>query len=105
MAESKSRRSTGNYPPSLLWSLKGKRPSPAMDPTSISHGSLLPPEKYVYQPLDTEVDAMRLVTIKAAAKYNDPIVCSVAHVTFLQRPNFEALSYRWGTEDADIPSR
>ncbi|KAE8442466.1 hypothetical protein EG329_003309 [Mollisiaceae sp. DMI_Dod_QoI] len=105
MAESKSRRSTGNYPPSLLWRLKGKRPSAAMDPTSTSHCSPQPPEmkeKYVYQPLDTKVDATRLVTIKPAANDSDPIVCSVARVTFSQRPNFEALSYRWGTEDADM---
>lgn len=73
-----------------------------MDPTSISPGSPLPPEHYVYRPLDTKVDAIRLVTIKAATNHDDPIVCSVAHVTFSQRPKFEALSYRWGTGDADV---
>jgi hypothetical protein len=46
---------------------------------------------------------MRLVEIVPAANDSDPVVCTLRAVTFGSRPKFEALSYRWGTEESNDP--
>ncbi len=54
-----------------------------------------------YQGGELPRDRMRLVEIEPAANDSDPVVCTLRTVTFASKPKFEALSYRWGTEDAN----
>ncbi len=54
-----------------------------------------------YQGGELLSDRIRLVEIEPAANDSDPVVCTLRTVTFASRPKFEALSYRWGTEDAN----
>ncbi|KAI1339869.1 heterokaryon incompatibility protein-domain-containing protein [Xylariaceae sp. FL0016] len=55
----------------------------------------------LYRPLDQNVDCIRLVKIHPAEQQEGPVVCSLVHVTFAERPKYEALSYRWG-DDKDM---
>lgn len=55
-------------------------------------------EKSPYRPLAQDVDCTRLVKIHLAESGNDQVVCSLVHVTFAERPKYEALSYMWGDE-------
>jgi len=54
--------------------------------------------KFQYQPLDPSVDYTRLVEFKPAEDANDAPRCKLVHVTFGERPKYEALSYIWGDE-------
>ncbi|KAI0471532.1 heterokaryon incompatibility protein-domain-containing protein [Xylariaceae sp. FL0804] len=49
-----------------------------------------------YRPLAQDVDCTRLVKIKHATHHDDPVVCSLIHVTFGETPQYKALSYMWG---------
>ncbi|KAL6823513.1 heterokaryon incompatibility domain-containing protein [Trichoderma camerunense] len=45
-------------------------------------------------------DSLRLIEIHPAAHQGDPLVCTLTEVTLGNKPNFEALSYTWGTDKA-----
>jgi len=55
-------------------------------------------EKPLYQPLDTTIDSIRLLILQPPKEGEDLSVirCDLFHVTFAQRPEYEALSYTWG---------
>ncbi|KAK4247159.1 heterokaryon incompatibility protein-domain-containing protein [Corynascus novoguineensis] len=52
-----------------------------------------------YQGRELDNDSIRLVEIEPAAHGGDAVVCRLSVVPFASRPKFEALSYRWGTEN------
>ncbi|TAQ85358.1 hypothetical protein B7494_g6324 [Chlorociboria aeruginascens] len=56
-------------------------------------------EPFRYSPLDPSIDSIRLVHILPAPNFHDPIHCRLSHVTFAQKPRYEALSYTWGSEN------
>ncbi len=45
-------------------------------------------------------DSIRLVRIQPATNDDDPLFCGLIEVAFSSRPQFGALSYRWGTDEA-----
>jgi hypothetical protein len=53
---------------------------------------------FKYQPLDYSRDSIRLLILERLGKYESPVTirCQLVHVTFHQRPKYEALSYTWG---------
>jgi hypothetical protein len=53
---------------------------------------------FYHSPLDTSTDGIRLLTLEAAKDSETPIKSSLHHVTFAQKPKYEALSYTWGDE-------
>ncbi|KAH8598385.1 heterokaryon incompatibility protein-domain-containing protein [Bisporella sp. PMI_857] len=57
----------------------------------------LPKSLFVYSPLDFSVDGIRLLVLEPAEDINSLIHCKLQHVTFSQRPKYEALSYTWGS--------
>ncbi|PMD40969.1 HET-domain-containing protein, partial [Hyaloscypha variabilis F] len=62
------------------------------------------PPVFTYQPLDESADCIRLLALGPASIGNgtgfEYIDCKLIHISFRERPKYEALSYRWGTEDA-----
>ncbi|KIM97244.1 hypothetical protein OIDMADRAFT_203967, partial [Oidiodendron maius Zn] len=48
-------------------------------------------------------DDIRLVTILPAPDFNDPIQCSLRHVSLENPPAYEALSYTWGDQSVTKP--
>jgi hypothetical protein len=58
--------------------------------------SLLKPFKYT--PFLTDIDTIRLVTIKPGWS-STQIHCSLVHAAFGGKPKYEALSYMWGAQD------
>jgi len=53
---------------------------------------------FSYTPLDPSVDGIRLLVLAPAQDIHSNIICSLRHVTFAQKPKYEALSYTWGSE-------
>jgi hypothetical protein len=54
---------------------------------------------FVYEPLDPDVDCIRVVDLTPEMTDSDsPVSCSLRHVTFGQKPMYEALSYTWGND-------
>lgn len=51
-----------------------------------------------HSPLDSSTDGIRLLTLEAAKDSVAPIKSSLHHVTFAEKPKYEALSYTWGDE-------
>ncbi|GKT67294.1 HET domain protein [Colletotrichum tofieldiae] len=70
-----------------------RRDGPSFQQKDDSQAVLIP---FKYQKLDDEVDSTRFVQIESAESETAPLVCSMAHVPFGERPKFEALSYMWG---------
>ncbi|PQE06204.1 HET domain protein [Rutstroemia sp. NJR-2017a BBW] len=52
---------------------------------------------FKYSPLDPSVDGIRLLVLEPGAREEIP-KCTLKHVTFGERPKYEALSYTWGDE-------
>ncbi|USP76812.1 HET-domain-containing protein [Curvularia clavata] len=52
-------------------------------------------EEYIYRPLNSGDQEIRLITIKAG-RGPDPVECSLDHVSLGDKPQYEALSYVWG---------
>lgn len=55
---------------------------------------------FYHSPLDTSTDGIRLLTLEKAIDLEVSVTCSLQHVTFAQKPKYEALSYTWGDETA-----
>jgi hypothetical protein len=55
-------------------------------------------DTFCHSPLDTSTDGIRLLTLVSANDSKAPVKCSLQHVTFAQKPKYEALSYTWGDE-------
>ncbi|KAK3935395.1 heterokaryon incompatibility protein-domain-containing protein [Diplogelasinospora grovesii] len=57
---------------------------------------------FCYEPLKGPSDTIRLIVIEPTnSDADDPIItCSISHMRFDQRPQYEALSYMWGDEPA-----
>jgi len=53
-------------------------------------------EAFVYQPPRGDADCIRLIRIEPAQQDNDPLACTLVDVTFIEKPRYDALSYRWG---------
>jgi hypothetical protein len=53
---------------------------------------------FQYQPLDSLVDCTRVIEIEPAEDANDIPRCKLIHVTFGEKPKYEALSYMWGDQ-------
>ncbi|KAH8898939.1 hypothetical protein GQ53DRAFT_710804 [Thozetella sp. PMI_491] len=62
------------------------------------HDELASSKSFTYQPLDPNMDCIRLLHIQPATDDDEPIICTLEHVEFKGRPKFEALSYMWGDE-------
>jgi hypothetical protein len=58
----------------------------------------LPSSRYKYNPIDTSVDGIRLLILEPTQNSTTLINCRLIHVTFAQKPKYEALSYTWGDE-------
>ncbi|KAK5628556.1 hypothetical protein RRF57_004271 [Xylaria bambusicola] len=58
-------------------------------------------EGFEYLPLNPNVHCTRLVRIHPADRVGDTIACTLFHVTFAERPGYEALSYMWGDCEND----
>lgn len=58
---------------------------------------------FEYGRLNPDTDGIRLLEIRQAESQDDPLVCKLLHVTFQERPRFDALSYRWGDEMSQMP--
>jgi hypothetical protein len=69
---------------------------PLGDP--VDDHALDPRESFSYSPLDPDVDCIRLIIIEAAKPDSSMISCRLQHVTFAQKPKYEALSYTWGDQ-------
>ncbi|KAK3900987.1 heterokaryon incompatibility protein-domain-containing protein [Staphylotrichum tortipilum] len=52
-----------------------------------------------YQGCGLDEDNIRLLEISPAASDTSPLVCTLREATFRSRPEFDALSYRWGPDD------
>jgi hypothetical protein len=55
-----------------------------------------PQSPFQYQPLDPDVDGIRLIILEPAESPLYKIQCVIKHVTFAEKPKYEALSYMWG---------
>jgi hypothetical protein len=67
----------------------------------------IPPAKMVdfeYQPLDSSLNQIRLVHLQKAEGFRDTeIRCRIQHVCLDQTPQYEALSYAWGSSSERLP--
>ena len=52
--------------------------------------------EFHHSPLDPSIDGIRLVILEPSSALRAPIKCRLKHVTFAQKPKYEALSYMWG---------
>ena len=55
------------------------------------------PKGLVYGTL-ADVDEIRLLHLQPGG-FDDPIICQLVHANFLDKPQYEALSYMWGSKD------
>jgi len=63
------------------------------------------PQEYLYEPLDTSLDSMRLLVLtkvvphpsQSEQRHNTTPVGRLIHTTFEDRPKYVALSYMWGS--------
>ncbi len=78
---------------------------PGSKPVNSSTGASRPKtdKTMPYQGGELPRDSIRLVEIEPAANGGDPVVCTLRAVTFGSKPKFEALSYRWATDEANDP--
>jgi hypothetical protein len=61
---------------------------------------------YKYSPIGTSVDGIRLLILEPTGLplvWTNLIKCRLVHVTFAQKPKYEALSYTWGDETIQHP--
>ena len=54
-------------------------------------------EAFKYTPLITTKNEIRLVTIEPALSSSAPIIASLHHASFDNNPEYDALSYTWGS--------
>ncbi|KAK2601599.1 hypothetical protein QQS21_004834 [Conoideocrella luteorostrata] len=52
---------------------------------------------FSYKPLSTDVDCTRLIEIQPAEFGHTPLSCRLVQYAFKDRPQYEALSYTWGS--------
>ncbi|KIM97117.1 hypothetical protein OIDMADRAFT_57755 [Oidiodendron maius Zn] len=76
-----------------------RRADPALVASKNGEGSIV--LKHPYHPLEQNIDCTRFVKIEPAENDEDPIVCTLVHKAFSERPKFEALSYMWGDESIE----
>ncbi|KAE8447989.1 hypothetical protein EG329_009912 [Mollisiaceae sp. DMI_Dod_QoI] len=50
----------------------------------------------IYDPLDESIDSIRLLSFEEGCNGDGVIRCNLVHVTFGQKPVYDALSYTWG---------
>jgi hypothetical protein len=53
---------------------------------------------FPYTRLDLNIDCIRILILSPAEDLTSEIHCKLQHVTFAQKPKYEALSYTWGDE-------
>lgn len=51
---------------------------------------------FTYQPLDTTRNEIRLLRLRPAVSYSEPLQTSLFHASLDDEPEYEALSYVWG---------
>ena len=54
----------------------------------------------LYQTL-ADTDEIRLLHLQPGAT-NDPLICQLVHSTLLEKPQYEALSYMWGSKESPL---
>ncbi|KAI1863373.1 uncharacterized protein JN550_009693 [Neoarthrinium moseri] len=52
----------------------------------------------MYEPLDSAAGHVRLLILEPARKLEAPLQCSLIHASLSEEPDYEALSYTWGTK-------
>jgi hypothetical protein len=55
---------------------------------------------FTYSSLDGSTDGLRLLILEPSRRRGDIIRSQLKHVTFGEMPKYEALSYTWGSDDA-----
>jgi hypothetical protein len=73
-----------------------QRLSESSDPVETPETPVEQAPPFEYEPLDTSVDCIRLLAIDPFEEGDDNVKCSLTHVRFSEKPNYEALSYTWG---------
>jgi hypothetical protein len=76
-----------------------RRADPATVTSITGEGSVVL-KQFQYQALKQNVDCTRFVKIEPEENDKEPIVCTLVHIAFGERPKFQALSYMWGDEHA-----
>jgi hypothetical protein len=76
-----------------------RRADPATVTSITGEGSVVA-KQFQYQALKQNVDCTRFVKIEPEENDKEPIVCTLVHIAFGERPKFQALSYMWGDEHA-----
>jgi hypothetical protein len=54
---------------------------------------------YRYTPLDVEKNEIRLLRILPSIQKDDPVNCTLRHVSLSENPAYVALSYNWGNQN------
>jgi hypothetical protein len=54
------------------------------------------------RPLPTDEDTIRLVVLQPSNSEDAEIDCEIRRVKLSENPQYEALSYAWGTHDTDV---
>jgi hypothetical protein len=87
-------------PVQTMFNKSQKPPSPASywDENSVAKLALIDGPRFHYSPLDPNVDGIRLVILEPSPEHFSTIKCRLRHVTFRERPKYEALSYTWGDQ-------
>jgi hypothetical protein len=93
-----------DYPSRKIY-LRRVTASPTPRKASLFGGLLFGPSKKIdnrfkYTPLDQSIDSIRLIHLQPYAKpgtgEEQTIQCRLKHVTFANKPKYDALSYTWG---------
>lgn len=53
---------------------------------------------FSYRPLDSSKDEIRIIQIRPAVDNATKLECSLKHVSLAEKPQYEALSYTWGSD-------
>jgi hypothetical protein len=69
--------------------------SPGLHPLA---DALKSSDSFTYDRLDSSVNGIRLVVLEPSLDPYEIARCSLKHVTFSQKPKYEALSYTWGSQ-------
>lgn len=78
---------------------KYKPPPSYWDELSAAQLATIDGPRFIYSPLDPKVDGIRLVVLEPSLDHFSTVKCSLRHVTFGERPKYEALSYTWGDQE------
>ncbi|KAF4625838.1 hypothetical protein G7Y89_g12324 [Cudoniella acicularis] len=81
-----------------VWLTNMERKGPLVNHTPPIEKPSAIPSYFEYRPIDTSVDGIRLLFLDPAESSSASVNCRLRHVTFAQKPRYEALSYTWGDD-------